>query len=124
MRPDSPDPDSSRRLLLGVLGAVAGFIGFRGTRLLYAQTSQAPANHPGFAPAHVLPTEPLAQSLGYKEDASQVDKAKFPTYKPGQKCATCRFLQGDASKPFAPCQIFGGKLVSTKGWCASYNAKT
>src|SRR2546426_10663820 len=34
-----------------------------------------------------------AQSLGYKHDASKVDKAKFAKYVAGQNCANCTFYQ-------------------------------
>jgi hypothetical protein len=124
MRSDSAkDPNPSRRLLLAAAGAVGVLVGLRDTGLLYAQTSEAPAPHPGFSPAHVFPDEPLAKSLGYKENASEVDKAKFPTYKAGQICANCRFFQGEAGNNYGACQIFSGKLVTSNGWCSSYNAK-
>jgi hypothetical protein len=69
-------------------------------------------------------SDPLAQALGYIEDASKIDKSKFATYKPGQKCSGCRFYQGTAGEQYGPCQIFGGKAVNTNGWCISFNAKT
>jgi len=63
------------------------------------------------------------QALGYVEDASKVDKTKFPAYKPGAHCATCNFFQGKAADAYAPCQIFPGKAVAAKGWCASHSPK-
>ncbi len=69
-------------------------------------------------------SDPLAKSLGYVEDAASVDKAKFPTYKPGQVCDKCRFYTGTAGASDGPCQIFAGKLVSAKGWCSSFVQKT
>jgi hypothetical protein len=73
---------------------------------------------------HLSEDEPLAKSLGYKSDATMVDKAKFPTYKPGQGCANCRFYQGTAGQEFGPCQVFAGKAVAVKGWCVSFSMKT
>jgi hypothetical protein len=73
---------------------------------------------------HVSPSEPLANALGYTEDASKVNTNKFAAFKPGQKCADCRFFQGTAGKPYGPCQIFMGEDVNVNGWCASFNAKT
>ncbi len=113
--------NSRRRRLIGLLAGASSLMGLQAFRVL----AQTPNASQGAASAqHVSESDPLAQSLGYKEDASKVDKAKFPTYKPGDTCAKCRFFQGTADKAFGPCQIFSGKLVSSKGWCASYNAKT
>lgn len=76
------------------------------------------------AAERVSPNEALAKALGYTENASKVDKSKFPTYMPGQACDTCRFFQGKAGQAWGPCQIFMGKDVSINGWCASYAKKT
>jgi hypothetical protein len=64
-----------------------------------------------------------AQALGYKTDASKVDKAKYPTFQAGQACANCQFFQGKAGDPMAPCTILGGKQVNAKGWCSAYQKK-
>jgi hypothetical protein len=70
---------------------------------------------------HVPENDPMAVGLGYKEDASKVDTAKFPTYKKGQLCSNCRFFQGPAKAGYAPCQLFAGRAVNEKGWCSGYN---
>ena len=72
---------------------------------------------------HLADSDPTAKALGYTEDASKVDKTKFPAFKPGAHCATCNFFQGKASDAYAPCQIFPGKAVAAKGWCASHSPK-
>jgi hypothetical protein len=72
------------------------------------------------AAARVDPNETKAQDLGYRDDAGQVDKAKFAKYESGQVCATCRFYKGLATEPLGPCQVFSGRQVSSKGWCISY----
>ncbi len=64
-----------------------------------------------------------AQALGYKTDATKVDKARFPKYQAGQTCASCQFFQGKPGEAMGPCQIFAGKLVDAKGWCSSYVKK-
>ncbi|WP_407973360.1 high-potential iron-sulfur protein (plasmid) [Burkholderia pyrrocinia] len=64
-----------------------------------------------------------AVALGYKKDASKVDKTKFPKFQAGQACANCQFFQGKAGTAIAPCTIFGGKQVSAKGWCSAYMKK-
>ncbi len=73
---------------------------------------------------HVSPNEALAKALGYVTNAARVDRAKFPTYKPGDTCAKCRFYQGKPGETWGPCQLFMGKSVDEHGWCASYMLKT
>jgi High potential iron-sulfur protein len=77
----------------------------------------------GGATPHLSESDPTAKALGYVEDAGKVDKTKFPTYKPGARCATCNFFQGKAGDAYAPCQIFPGKSVAANGWCASHSPK-
>ncbi len=64
-----------------------------------------------------------AQSLGYKHDATKVDKAKFPKYVAGQNCASCTFYQGKPTDAWGGCPIFAGKQVAAKGWCSAYVKK-
>jgi hypothetical protein len=72
-------------------------------------------------PAPVLSeAEPQAQALGYVADAARVDKAKFPKYAPGQRCAACQLYQGPPTAPMAPCAIFMGKQVAGPGWCSAF----
>ncbi|AXF11977.1 high-potential iron-sulfur protein [Paraburkholderia sp. SIMBA_055] len=73
------------------------------------------------ANANVLSeTDPQAQALGYKEDASKVDKAKYPQYAADQKCSTCSLFQGKAADAYGGCTLFGDKQVAAPGWCSSY----
>ena len=71
----------------------------------------------------VTEADPTAQALGYKEDATKVDKAKWAKYAAGQDCGNCSFYQGKAGDAWAPCPMFGGKQVASKGWCSAYNKK-
>ena len=64
-----------------------------------------------------------AQSLGYRHDASKVDKAKFEKYVAGQACANCTFYQGKPTDAWGSCAIFANKQVSAKGWCSAYMKK-
>ncbi|HYA20911.1 MAG TPA: high-potential iron-sulfur protein [Burkholderiales bacterium] len=73
--------------------------------------------------AQVNESDPTAQSLGYKHDASKVDKAKFPKYAAGQSCSNCQLYQGKPGDAWGPCPIFGGKNVNAKGWCSAYVKK-
>lgn len=65
--------------------------------------------------------DPTAQALGYRIDAQQVDAARYPQHTPAQTCASCGFFQGRSGD--GPCQLFPGKTVSAKGWCAGYKPK-
>src|SRR4030081_3247430 len=94
--------DHSRRsfiALAGVTGAAA-LVGVR-PALTFAQG--------GAALAHLPESDPTAKALGYVEDASKVDKTKFPSYKAGAHCATCNFFQGKPSDAYGPCLILPGK---------------
>lgn len=71
----------------------------------------------------VAENDPTAVALGYKMDATKVDKAKYAKYVAGQDCSNCQFFQGKATDPFGPCPMFGGKQVSGKGWCSAYSKK-
>ena len=76
-----------------------------------------------FAQAKVAESDPQAVGLGYKEDATKVDKAKFPKYAAGQNCAGCALYQGKPADAFGGCAIFPGKQVAGKGWCSAYAKK-
>jgi hypothetical protein len=107
---------SRRDFLLVSLGAAsAGLATLRAP----AARAQAAQNLP-----HLSTDEPLAKALGYVNEASQVDRTKFPTYKPGEACDKCRFYQGKAGQAWGPCQIYMGKSVNAHGWCASFMVKT
>lgn len=68
---------------------------------------------------------PEAAQLGYRHDATKVDKKKFPSYKPGEACGNCQLFQGKPDKDeWAPCPIFPGKQVNVHGWCSSYMKRT
>lgn len=111
-------PDQLRRRL--VLGSLAG----AGAAALWTVSSTARRSQSHAAAAQrVSPDEALAKALGYTENATKVDKSKFPTYMPGQACDTCRFFQGKGGQAYGPCQIFMGKEVNINGWCASYAKK-
>ena len=68
-------------------------------------------------------SDPTAMALGYKADASKVDKAKFAQFQVGQTCANCQLYQGKPGAPSGPCATYGGKIVDAKGWCSAYVTK-
>jgi len=71
----------------------------------------------------VAESDGQAASLGYRADASKVDKAKYPRFASGQQCANCTLYQGKAEAKSGPCSIFAGKQVAAIGWCSAYNKK-
>jgi hypothetical protein len=74
------------------------------------------------APSDALSeSDPQAQAVGYTEDASKVDKAKFPNFAAGQSCANCSLFQGKASDAYGGCTLFGTRQVASRGWCSAYS---
>ena len=69
------------------------------------------------------PKDPTAQALGFTTDASKVDKASNPTFKPDQKCGTCAQFQGKPGDASGGCNIFAGKSVPSGGWCRVWAQK-
>ena len=68
-------------------------------------------------------TDTTAQALGYKADATKVDKAKYPKYAAGQDCEACMLYQGKPGSASGPCGAFPGKQVAAKGWCSAFTKK-
>lgn len=72
-----------------------------------------------FGLPHLTSNDPTAKALNYVEDASQ---SRSTLHKPGNACAGCRFYMG-GTNDYGPCQLYPGKVVSSKGWCTSYTPK-
>ena len=80
--------------------------------------------HQAFAAAPmVAENDPQAVGVGYKADATKVDKAKYAKYAAGQVCGNCALYQGAAGSGSGGCGLFPGKQVSAKGWCSAYAKK-
>ena len=75
------------------------------------------------AQAMVSESDPQAAGVGYKADASKVDKAKFPKFAASQNCANCALYQGKAGSAAGGCGLFPGKQVAAKGWCSAWAKK-
>jgi High potential iron-sulfur protein len=110
---DTFNKNSSRRQFLGLVGGALGAAALAGSFPNTARADDLP---------HLTLDDPTAQALGYTEDSSKVDAAKFPTHKPEQACASCNFFQG-GTNAYGPCQLFAGKAVNAKGWCSGYAKK-
>jgi hypothetical protein len=80
------------------------------------------------AAEEVTESEPLAQAMGYKMDASAVDTAKFPKRAgeagANQFCNNCALYAGKAEDELAPCSIFQNRPVRGAGWCNAWVAKS
>ena len=87
--------------------------------------AQLVANRIAFAAElpHVDETSAQAVSLGYRNDAIQVDKAKYTRFQAGMTCSKCALYQGAAGAPFGGCGIFAGQAVAAIGWCNAYAPK-
>jgi len=91
-----------------------------------AVVSAAIAGSAGMAAAQaarVDEKDAQASSLGYKHDATKVDKVKFAKYQAGQTCANCTLYQGKPADAWGGCAIFPGKQVAGKGWCSAWVKK-
>lgn len=75
------------------------------------------------ASGKLSPTDTLAANFGYVEKAKQVDVKRFPTYKAGQTCANCKFIQARYGF-YRPCQLFPNNSVNEKGWCSAWIKKS
>ena len=75
------------------------------------------------AQAMLNETDAQAVALGYKADATKVDKAKQPKYAAGQVCSNCALFQGSANAASGGCPLFAGKQVAGKGWCGAWAKK-
>ncbi len=83
-------------------------------------TAQASAQE---AETVVREASPLAVAMGYKADATQLDKAKFRQRTPDQVCGTCTFYRGKPTEATGRCNLFAAKQVSAQGWCSAWARK-
>lgn len=67
--------------------------------------------------------DPTGSALGYHEDTTKVDAAKFPNHKNEQLCSNCNLAQAAQADGRLPCSIFPGKSVNPNGWCAAWVKK-
>ena len=64
-----------------------------------------------------------AVALGYKQDGTKVDAAKYPKHAATDNCGGCQLFQGKAGDAAGACPLFAGKQVSSKGWCSAWAKK-
>lgn len=68
-------------------------------------------------------SDPLAKTLGYHENPKTIDAAKWPKFKPEQKCSNCQLFQGKAGEKEAACTLFQNKIVPATAWCNGWVQK-
>lgn len=90
------------------------------TALAFVITAQSAAQAAG---PKVEETDPMAVSLGYKDDTTKVDEKKFPKHAATQKCNNCQLYQGAATDALGGCPLFAGKQVAGNGWCSAWTKK-
>jgi High potential iron-sulfur protein len=67
--------------------------------------------------------DPKAVALGYRDDATKIDAAKYPQYVAGQTCVSCVNFQGKPGIAAGPCTHMP-KPVLAFGWCSAYAKKS
>jgi hypothetical protein len=70
------------------------------------------------------PSDPVAKAFAFATDASKVDPAANPGFKPGQHCAICAQFQGKPTDAAAGCNIFAGHSVPAGGWCKVWGQRS
>jgi High potential iron-sulfur protein len=64
--------------------------------------------------------EPDAVALEFVPDATRIDPAAQPRFKPGSRCSRCYFYQGRSMSDSATCTVFAGYRVPASGWCREF----
>jgi High potential iron-sulfur protein len=64
-------------------------------------------------------SDPTAKALHYTTDATKAADRQDKT----ALCSNCMHYSGKPGTAEGPCAIFGGKLVSAKGWCTAWVKK-
>jgi High potential iron-sulfur protein len=102
--------NTSRRTF--VIHSVVGGAALAGTQFAIAQAAPMLAE-----------TDATAVALGYKADATKVDKVKFPKFVAGSNCINCALYQAKPADAAGLCPLFAGKQVAGKGWCSAWAKK-
>jgi len=75
------------------------------------------------AQAALAESDAQAVALGYKSDASKVDKAKQTRYAAGQVCSNCALFQAASGAAAGACPLFAGQQEAVRGWCTAWAKK-
>ncbi len=90
-------------------------------------SGQDPSSPPPADLPKLEESDAMAQALGYKHDAGDVNLEQFPSRGDASSvnefCKNCVHYQGPPEQQWAPCTIFPGKQVNADGWCSAWAAK-
>jgi hypothetical protein len=71
-------------------------------------------------------TDAVAKAIGYVDDVSKIDFAKYPARKKKenqkQNCANCG-LYTASNKTWGKCSMLTAGVVKANGWCGSWSKK-
>lgn len=101
----------------------------RRTFIIHTATASAVATlgtvltQPALAQTQVSEKDAQAASLGYKVDASKVDRVKYPKFVASQNCANCQLYQAKPQDKLGACPLFAGKQVAASAWCSAWVKK-
>jgi hypothetical protein len=104
---------SRRSLLRGICCAIAALGGVLPAWANAAAAKSPKQTHPTIP---LTEDEPRAKAVAYHYAARKVDRARYPTYRPGQSCNTCKLMEL-GSAPQRVCSLFPDRLVNGAGWC-------
>ena len=65
--------------------------------------------------------EASAVALGYRADASQVDRKQYPGYAPGDCCSGCTIYETQVGESSGLCPAFPNRRVAAGGWCRAFS---
>ncbi|WP_089728364.1 high-potential iron-sulfur protein [Candidatus Thiosymbion oneisti] len=133
---DKPMSESRRDAIKAMMGGLAAvpLMNLVGMAAAQAKDPEKEKKEKADLPHLDEEKDPTALALEYRHDATVEYKPKpkdgekepkapkVPMAPKGQTCANCMFIQ-DGAGDWRPCQLFPGKAVSMKGWCASWAKK-
>lgn len=125
---DKPISESRRDAIKAMMGGLAAVPLMNLVGVAAAQ-AEDPKKEEKTLPPVDEEKDPTALALEYRHDAAAEYKKKgdkepkVPKAPKDQTCANCQFLQAGGTDDWRPCQLFPGKSVAMKGWCASWAKK-
>ena len=96
------------------------------SRSVFAAKTEAKAVALPSGMTAVSESDAVATAIGYKANVKDIDYAKYPQRKKpeakNQFCKSCA-LYTTANESWGKCQMLTSGLVSSNGWCGSWNKK-
>jgi len=118
---DKPISKSRRGAIKTVLGGLVTVPLMNLVGMTAAQAENLP---------HLDEADPVAAQLKYKHDAESEESKRKEVTPPDANppaeerfCSNCMLQQPITEGEWVPCQLFPGKAVNAKGWCASWTPR-